>query len=838
MNGSISFLEALEDRIAPASLVTLVNPSTVTYHEADGDDVTVKFSKKIFKNDTADDLSDVFIMDPTTGGLQYIDLISHSNVAAGTDITFTVKKGGSGDGLADVPEIDSEVSLGNVKIAGNLGALFILSNPHESALKSLTVNSMVNASDRISEFDGDVGSITVTGDVTHAGFAAYGNVGSITIKGDTTHSRFDLGTRTLNAKVSSFTVGGDWTASTLTVGISDSQGNADHLFGTTDDRAVGGISSIGSLTIGGHIVAGSNGENYGIEAGSFGKVTIDGVDHSPEFSTLKAYTPLALTDVTTAGHGGVFAVRVAAPTDLLSHTLLNSKTIVYNEIDGDIVTVKFSKDLFTGENAGDFLNRVFSFDPDSGIIQSITFNSLTNPDAADGIGMTFSVKKGAFGDGLADVQYIYSDLSLGAIKGIGNLDAIVIKNIHAADLALKSLEVRSMVWDSIGDTISDITGNVGAVTIKGDFTDLRFAISGNVQTLSTGDIGGTEYEGSGFYLGSAKTITVGNLNGSDLNGSAHIRVEGDVGTITTGAILGNSGGNSGRVEIDGTVTTAKLGAIQGGSGDNAGTFWVGKAGSITAASITGGSGSGTAGTIHVADGDAETSITIAGNVDGTNSHHHLISSSGNIKALTIGGSVTSASLDARNFGDIKIIGPLFINSGIYANTIKSLSASAIDHAIILTSGYAGGYTSTGVSIGSITVTHNMAHAYINAGFDGTDVKVTSVTVNGDWIASLLDVGVTSGGDGIYNNDFIQGTSQVGALTIKGSIVGTNVAGENYGIRASVFDKLVLSSISKKPIDAIAAYEANTPIRLSPVSDGTPGNGAVFIERGLPTPVSG
>src|SRR5438309_525212 len=50
-------IEPLEARIAPA---TLLNPTTVTYQDADGDDVTVKFSKPVL---VAGDFAAVFHFD-------------------------------------------------------------------------------------------------------------------------------------------------------------------------------------------------------------------------------------------------------------------------------------------------------------------------------------------------------------------------------------------------------------------------------------------------------------------------------------------------------------------------------------------------------------------------------------------------------------------------------------------------------------------------------------------------------------------------------------------------------------------------------------------------------
>src|SRR5436309_9446565 len=46
-------LESLESRLAPA---TLVNPTTLTYQDVDGDNVTVRFSKPVLSNVNADNV--------------------------------------------------------------------------------------------------------------------------------------------------------------------------------------------------------------------------------------------------------------------------------------------------------------------------------------------------------------------------------------------------------------------------------------------------------------------------------------------------------------------------------------------------------------------------------------------------------------------------------------------------------------------------------------------------------------------------------------------------------------------------------------------------------------
>ncbi len=118
------FLENLEDRIAPATL--LANGSTVTYQDVDGDSVTVKFSKPIFAEQS--DADNVFIFD--TGGvdgsnataqqLQEINLamLADTALSNGVKISVTVKKGVTaggfpGDGYVEHRhDSDIEVSRG------------------------------------------------------------------------------------------------------------------------------------------------------------------------------------------------------------------------------------------------------------------------------------------------------------------------------------------------------------------------------------------------------------------------------------------------------------------------------------------------------------------------------------------------------------------------------------------------------------------------------------------------------------------------------------------------------------------------------------------------------
>src|SRR4051794_10302794 len=122
-------LEALESRIAPA---TLVNPTTLTYHDSDGDLVTVKLSKPLLTSlATANTVfhfdAGVVVAsgapDVTPQQLQTIDFTGQTAFAGG-GVTVTSALGADGDGFASVGAIKApSLKLGAVSIDGDLGAI-------------------------------------------------------------------------------------------------------------------------------------------------------------------------------------------------------------------------------------------------------------------------------------------------------------------------------------------------------------------------------------------------------------------------------------------------------------------------------------------------------------------------------------------------------------------------------------------------------------------------------------------------------------------------------------------------------------------------------------------
>jgi hypothetical protein len=113
-------IEPLESRIAPA---TLVNPTTLTYTDIDGDLVTVKTSAGAFAFANPPNgvgFTDTFVLTAANaiGGqqLQLIDLRQGSGFQ-NANLTVSVVHAGGGDGLAAVGLIYAPgIDLGMVSI--------------------------------------------------------------------------------------------------------------------------------------------------------------------------------------------------------------------------------------------------------------------------------------------------------------------------------------------------------------------------------------------------------------------------------------------------------------------------------------------------------------------------------------------------------------------------------------------------------------------------------------------------------------------------------------------------------------------------------------------------
>lgn len=167
-------IEALESRIAPA---TIVNPTTVTYTDIDGDLVTITVSK----GDLTGRLTFLPVLADGTNTPQQLQII---NLAlpqfANADLDIVVNNT-NGDGYAHVGFLNAKgVDLGDVDIFGDVGKLLAgdakLNTTAINTLKLHSLGSLANigAPDAVSIVNGPLGDVTLTGNIVQAQLSVVG----------------------------------------------------------------------------------------------------------------------------------------------------------------------------------------------------------------------------------------------------------------------------------------------------------------------------------------------------------------------------------------------------------------------------------------------------------------------------------------------------------------------------------------------------------------------------------------------------------------------------------------------------------------------------------------
>ena len=171
----------------PTLQATLVNPTTATYTDPDGDLVTVKVSKGTLESG---DLR--FILPERGDGLILSQLIlTDPALFSGANVNITAKRTiAGGDGLAVVGQINATgVDLGNIAVRGDLASLLVGDPaPGGIAINKISIVSSTTAATSLGFFqiNGSVGNLTVLSDflesVSFVG-GEPGNVGTLFIGG-------------------------------------------------------------------------------------------------------------------------------------------------------------------------------------------------------------------------------------------------------------------------------------------------------------------------------------------------------------------------------------------------------------------------------------------------------------------------------------------------------------------------------------------------------------------------------------------------------------------------------------------------------------------------------
>ncbi len=218
----------------------------------------------------------------------------------------------------------------------------------------------------------------------------------------------------------------------------------------------------------------------------------------------------------------------------------DGKSVTLRDIDGDAVTVKTS--------AGQFTRDMFTFSTPPGSVpngQLIDLLDLTvgdaNSDAAfAGASLTVSVKKGANGDGRANVGAINATgIDLGNVVIAGGIESIDAGN--ATDFEKPSLAKLDVYrFGGVGVPSSDIVGRIGSIIVDTTFENARINVTGSA-TEGIGSVAvAGDFSGVLALAGPLDKFKAANLLTStniDVNGTSTKKASFTAKSIADGVII-------------------------------------------------------------------------------------------------------------------------------------------------------------------------------------------------------------------------------------------------------------------------------------------------------------
>jgi hypothetical protein len=803
-------IELLENRIAPAAV--FINSKSASFSEPDGDIVTVSFSKPIL---TQANLASVLSDGPTPA----IDLTGLGKDAKGfslahlSGISFSVKKGASGDGFASIASINasgidlssisgSKVSLGSLSVGDATvdPTTKVLSDPtpKSPALGALSVRAFGATPGAPLFINPRTASYTDTGgDIVTVSFSKSvltpGNVASVFVQGG------DGGLQTLDLTG----VGKNATGVSLAQGANISFSLKKGLDSAGKPTVGDGFASVGAINASGLDLGTITGTKIRLGSLSVGDATMDGTTKVVSDPTPRT-APLGSLNVASFGVAG-------AP------RWINAKTATYTDAGGDVVTVSFSKSILTPGNVANVLVQ----GADDGL-QKLDLTALGKNAAgtslAQGANVTVAVKK-ATGDGMAHIGFINAQgIDLGAVSAArSDLGRILVGDGVDASLnypwgapyeyggiieptpksaSIKSLSVASMGTRGLasqggtGDLVSVFYGEAGTLSIKGDVLDASLEVRRSFARIDIGgSLVGHDQPGQGSIKtemsSTQKEVNVGDILSERLSGP--IRIGGN--------LTGGSASETGYIS-----TTTRLGSIRsisiggdlnGGSGSKSGAIVTEREGGIGSFSIKGSLNGGAgfqSGYVYCGD---TVNLSIGGDIKGGSGNSSGgIEGFGSSNKLTVGGNIRGGNITGEGvtlvksgFIDLVRADVVAIKGSLIAGINDTLTSSAQINGSVIVRGdtrslAVGGSLSGNVGAGGkvnyvtlnagassdngpftkIEINGSATHARITNGLgsldnfrggDPTISKSGSITIGGDFMSSNISIGIGTGADGFF-----------------------------------------------------------------------------------------
>ena len=707
-------IEPLEARIAPAVVIPGAG-HTAKYTDVDGDLVTITATGYPAGFGVFTPAMFTTVVSGSGDQLQLLDLSTNANFA-GANIVFSVAQVAGGNGLANVGYINSTgYNLKTVSVKGDLGRIDAgVGTAVDPAISALTVNSL-----------GRLGTDTQAGG-GNLFSNIMGKLGSLTVKQDV----IDASIATIGipyAKIGSISIGGS-----LIGGVG---GNSGSIVSQGD---------IGPVTIG-HDVQGGSGSSSGI------------------IQSYKLIASVTIRGSLIGGSGGLSGV--------IDSLVGIGPVTISNDVQGG-----------TGNNSG--------FISSSGTLGAVKiFGSLLGGSGGFSGAITSNGDMGAVtiyrnmqGGSQYFAGYIGSNGNLLSVKILGSL----IGGSHNYTGTILSNGDMGAV--TIGHDVQNGNGgylNTGAIQSLGKLAivggvHIGGSLSGEISSI--GDMGavtiGLDVNGgsdSGLISSSGKLGAVkilGSLIGGSNNNTGKISSIGDMGAVTISHnVLGGSGPDSGFIQSGGKLGVVKvLGSLIGGSDTNSGAiFSTGDMAAVTVGhDVKGGSGFGS-GRI-----ESEGKLAIVGGV--------------NIGGSLIGGAdvgmatslISSGSILSKGDMGVVTIGHDLLGGTGYGGHVRSSAKLAGVHiggsligGLSFVSGVSGEIFSIG-DMGAVTIGHDFTGGSIT-GSDSLDRsgfiesaagRIASVTIGGSIIS-----GVDSSSGALTRSATIRAANDIGALTVKGSLIG-------------------------------------------------------------------
>lgn len=450
-------------------------------------------------------------------------------------------------------------------------------------------------------------------------------------------------------------------------------------------------------------------------------------------------------------------------------TLVSPTRVTYQDVDGDNVTVTFSRAILTQSN----VNSILAFDTgetggSNATRQQLRSIDLTGVPSAAGTSITTAAARNAAtgGDGLATLGQLKSgEMDLGNVTIDGDLGRITAGDTVLTTPGLGNLNVHSMgrFGTSTGalDLFSVVRGKVSALSSTTDIRDVYVSVRGT----SFGDLNG-----------SIESVSIG------------------------GSLIGGNSARSGAITAYGAIGTVRIdGDVRGGTAAGSGSIDASRIGNVT----IGGSLEGSTGTDSgwIYGGGGLGNVRVVGDIiGGPGSGSASISTNGTLLSLFVGGSLSGGHGDrsgnvqsAYDMGRVQVQGNVNgswgESSGSIGSSLGKLAAVSIGGSITGDTGEGGnnsGRVFSRQDMGQVTIGGNVEGGYgEKSGGIESQGRLAGVTINGflraglgrnsGYIGAALDVGRIKVqrdvvGGSAFNSGTIAGRA-ISSVDIGGSLIG-------------------------------------------------------------------